>query len=186
MAKMRKEWHSFLLTDYEKEEEFLRQKHRAGQRFVKVKLPGLYYFEDCAPEDVVYRLDFNPQNAVDRESYRKMYEDYGWTYLQDLNEFSYFRKPAAELEEENQIFSDIESKLAMLKRIFYKRMLPIFVVFLLGFMPAYRLVLDGNWYGIEEIILGVVYTVLFLVYVTVIIHCAVGFRRLEKKYNREK
>lgn len=179
----KKEWHWFLLTDYEQEEAFLRRKHQQGQRFVKVELPGRYYFEDCPPEDVVYRLDFNPQQPEEQENYRKMYEDYGWTYLQDLNEFSYFRKPAAELEADNQIFSDMESKLAMLKRIFAKRMLPILAVFLLCFLPGVWKVLTGGWFGIGTFILWGLELLLFVLYVVILIHCGVGFYRLEKKYN---
>lgn len=186
MAEYRKEFHWFLLTDYEQEEEFLRRKHQQGQRFVKVSLPGIYYFEDCTPEDVVYRLDFNPQDPQDRDSYRQMYEDYGWTYLQDLNEYSYFCKPAAELERDNQIFSDMESKLEMLKRIFRKRMLPILTIFILCFLPGVWQVLTNPVSGIGSVIIWCLYLVLFALYIGMLVHCAIGFRRLEKKYTREE
>ena len=186
MKKLKKEWHWFLLTDYEREEEFLRRKHQMGERFVQVKLPGVYYFEPCTPEDMVYRLDFNPQKVADRESYRKMYEDYGWTYLQDLNEFSYFRKPAADLAEDNQIFSDMESKLAMLQRIFCKRMLPIMLVFLAAVLPGLRYVMSGDMSGIGAVILQLIYVLLFAADIYVILRCAIGFHRLKKKYRGEE
>ena len=182
MADYKKEWHWFLLTDYEQEEEFLRRKHRQGQRFVKVELPGLYYFEDCMPEDVVYRLDFNPQNPQDRAGYRQMYEDYGWTYLQDLNEFSYFCKPASQLEADNQIFSDMDSKLAMLQRIFYRRMLPILLVFFVCVLPGLWRALQNQWHGGPGFVLWLLSLVLFGLYLGILLRCGVGFWRLNRKY----
>ena len=38
---------------------------------------------------MIYRIDFNPQKKENRESYLQMFKDYGWEYIQDLNEFSY-------------------------------------------------------------------------------------------------
>ena len=122
-----REFHYFLLPDYEKEEEYLREMHKDGWKFTHVTLPGFYHFEPCEPEDVVYRIDFNPQPADKKRDYIRMFEDYGWEYLQDLNEFSYFRKSA--MEADTEIFSDNASKVDMMRRIFTKRMIPILVVF---------------------------------------------------------
>lgn len=47
------------ITDYDKEEEFLREQHREGWRFKKYLIPGFYLFDRCRPEDVVYRVDFD-------------------------------------------------------------------------------------------------------------------------------
>ena len=63
---------------------------------VKAVSPGFYYFEPCEPEDVAYRLDFNPQEGADKECYLQMDADYGREYIQQLNDFSYFRKRAAD------------------------------------------------------------------------------------------
>ena len=37
-----------------------------------------------------------------KEAYVRLFADYGWEYLQDVNGFSYFRKPSAQFEEERQ------------------------------------------------------------------------------------
>lgn len=185
MAKLKREWHYFVLTDYEQEEEYLRRKHQQGWKLIKVKLPGLYYFEECTPEDMVYRLDFNPQYKQDVERYLQLYQDYGWEYLQDMNEYSYFRKPAADLEEENQIFSDQASKLTMLKRIFRKRMLPILSVFLLCVLPGVRRIFTEQWYGVAGMIAWCVWAALFVLYLSLLLRCGVGFYRLGKKYNEK-
>lgn len=179
-----REFHYFLLTDYEKEETFLREKHNAGYKLVKVALPGFYYFEKCEPEDVVYRLDFNPQTSSERDSYLQMYKDYGWEYMQDLNEYSYFRKSARDLDAaDTEIFSDNESRLDMLKRIFKKRMIPVMVVFLLCVWPQITHLFS---YGEINVAGGVILGIdclFFALYMYILIYCSIGFARLRKKYS---
>ena len=46
------------IADFEAEEEFLREQHKQGWKFVKYTLPGFYTFEASTPEDVIYQLDF--------------------------------------------------------------------------------------------------------------------------------
>lgn len=187
MADTRREFHYFLLPDYEKEEEFLREMHNDGWKFTHVTLPGIYHFEACEPEDVVYRIDFNPQTADKKREYIRMFEDYGWDYLQDLNEFSYFRKAAsdAETEADTEIFSDNASKVDMMRRIFTKRMIPVLVVFLCCMLPN---IINVSRLGIthfspfEGILFGLLYA-LFGLYIGIITHCFIGFHRLSKKYS---
>lgn len=194
--RLRKEYHWFALTDYEQEENFLRKKHNAGYKLAKVTMLGTYYFEKCKPEDVIYKLDFNPQKPEDKDNYIQMYEDYGWEYIQDLNEYSYFRKPAAgeniasEKETANQydseIFSDDESKLEMMKRIFVKKMLPILIIFGAVVIPQFMISLHNNGRSTIGTVLLIMWAVLFAVYVAVIIRCGMGFRRLGQKYKNKK
>lgn len=189
--KLKKEFHYFVLTDYEREEEYLRTMHKKGYKFKKVSLPGIYYFEESKPEDVIYKLDFNPQSKEKRQEYLQIYQDYGWEYLQDMNEYSYFRKKACEGEHEKdlEIFSDEESKMEMLKNIFLKRMLPILCIFLLCIIPPFvklihELVHCQIQGGLEVGLLSLL-TILVVVYFYVIGRCGIGFWRLRKKYNRE-
>ena len=181
----KKESHLFMLTDYEREEEFLRRRHREGWRLLKVTLPGFYTFEKCEPEDVVYRLDFNPQNPGDKQSYLQMYADYGWEYVQDLNDYSYFRKKAEQVEEnELEIFSDAESRIEMLKRIFVKRILPLVIVFAVYMMTQLPYLLFGNVSAaVRAGLLGLM-AFIVLLYSWVFIHCGIGFYKLKKKYQR--
>ena len=190
MADTRREFHYFLLPDYEKEEEFLREMHNDGWKFTHVTLPGIYHFEKCEPEDIVYRIDFNPQPADKKRDYIRMFEDYGWDYLQDLNEFSYFRKAAsdAETEADTEIFSDNASKIDMMQRIFAKRMIPLLVIFLCCVLPntvnIFRLGIT-HFSPFEGILIGLIYA-LFGLYIGIITHCFVGFRRLSKKYSQSE
>ena len=181
-----REFRYFMLPDYEKEEEYLREMHKDGWKFTHVTLPGNYHFEKCEPEDVVYRIDFNPQSADQKRGYVRMFEVYGWEYLQDLNEFSYFRKPAAEADTE--IFSDNASKVDMMRRVFAKRMVPVLVVFLCCLVPNVVNILRLGITHIrpyEYILFGLLYVV-FGLYIGIITHCFVGFRRLARKYSGEE
>ena len=53
---------------------------------------GMYYFEKCVPQDVVYQLDYNKEGLEHKDEYLKMFDDCGWEYLQDYAGYSYFRK----------------------------------------------------------------------------------------------
>lgn len=179
----RREFHYFMLPDYEKEEEYLREMHRDGWKFTHVTLPGVYHFEKCDPDDIVYRIDFNPQSADKKRDYIRMFEDYGWEYLQDLNEFSYFRKSAEEADTE--IFSDNASKVDMMRRIFTKRMIPVLVIFFCCMLPNVTNILRlGITHArpFEYILFGLLFA-LFGLYIGIITHCFVGFRRLSQKYS---
>lgn len=174
------------ITDYEKEEQFLREQHRAGWKFQRYYLPGFYVFDCCAPEDVVYRLDFGQAAKGEKTEYLQMYRDYGWEYLFDFNGFSYFRKPADGTEEEMEIFSDNESRLEMVRRIFRQRMIPLLCVFFFCLIPQLFLQYF-SWleYGhVESMGLTVIFLVLFAVYVCLFIHCGLGIRRLKEKYEK--
>ena len=100
-------FHFWTITDYEKEEQFLRDQHREGWSLRRYLLPGFYLFDRCEPRDTVYRLDFGQAAKWEKTEYLKMYRDYGWEYLFEVNGFSYFRKPSDGAEDEDiEIFSD--------------------------------------------------------------------------------
>lgn len=182
----RRERHFFVLTEYEQEEEYLRRMHGRGWRFERVTLLGRYDFSRCEPEDVVYKLDFRPLRGEDREAFLTIYRDYGWEYIQDLNDYSYFRKPAGDAQEGDlEIFSDGESRLAALRRIFTVKMLPILVIFLCVIVPNLTVALTGG-HTAAGTVLTVMWGVLLAVYLYVLIRCGVGFYRLGKKYSRGK
>ena len=61
MSKKR-EFRYFTINNHKKEEEYLRRMHNSGWRFVKVTGLGVYHFESCTPEDVVYQLDYAAEN----------------------------------------------------------------------------------------------------------------------------
>lgn len=182
----KKERRLFVLSEYEEEEQYLRDMAREGYLLEKVALPGVYHFRKAEPVDMVYRLDFNPKKKEDWDSYLQMYRDYGWEYLQDLNEYSYFYKLAGDSEEENEIFSDNASRIDMMDRIYRRKMLPILVVLLCCLIPQSVWYLNGSLAAGRTIALSVMWMLLILFYVYLIVRCMAGFSRLRKKYDAEK
>ncbi len=92
----KKAFRFFTLFEYEKEQEYLREMHRSGWKFVRVSGFGIYHFEKCTPEDMIYQIDYNQDGIAHKDEYVKMFGDCGWEYLQDYVGYSYFRKPASE------------------------------------------------------------------------------------------
>ena len=54
MKKLKKEIRWFSIMEYEKEENYLSKRHQEGWKFKRVTFPGVYTFERCEPEKVIY------------------------------------------------------------------------------------------------------------------------------------
>ena len=121
MGKRQTKIRFFTIADYNEEQAWLEEQHENGWKLVKVTAPCFFTFEECVPEEVSYRLEFNQTKATD--DYLQMYEDYGWEYIGGCMNWSYFRKPVVEstAEGENEIFSDDESRLNMIDRAIPRR-----------------------------------------------------------------
>lgn len=168
-----KDFRFFSIMEYEEEQEYLRSMHRKGWKFQRVSWPGIYRFERCEPEDIVYQLDYNPEGRKDGKTYTKMFEDCGWEFICDFVGYSYFRKPVSEMHQEEEIFSDDDSKFDMLKRVFQSRMVPMFVIFAVVILPQLFIqLLSGTTYGM--IMFGV-YLILFGIY-------SIVFYKAARKY----
>ena len=136
MAK-KKEIKFFNIMQYEEEAQYLRDMHKKGWKFVKMAGLGMYYFESCEPEDVVYQLDYNQEGIKEKAEYVQMFADCGWEYLQDAFGYSYFRKPADEMQGEESIFCDDASRLEMMNRVFKGRLIPLIVIFCCCILPQF-------------------------------------------------
>lgn len=176
----------FTLSEYEEEEQYLNHMARKGYLFEKVILPGIYHFKKSDPVNMIYRIDFNPTKKEDWDSYLQMYQDYGWTYIQDLNEYSYFCKVAEADDEANEIFSDNQSRIDMMERIIRKKMLPVTAIFLCCVIPQAIRMADGMYTDRISISFYILWLLLIVLYVYVIARCMAGFSRLRKKYEVEK
>lgn len=125
----------FSVADHEKEQEYLSGMHRMGWEIARVGLPCFYHFEACKPENMVYQLDYYQESKVRREEYLKMFEDCGWEYLFDFMDYHYFRKPAAMMDGQEEIFCDDESRLDMMRRVFRGRVVFLLIIFLVAVLP---------------------------------------------------
>lgn len=164
----------FTIADYQEEEIWLREQHKNGRKIQKIVLPCFYIFEECEPEDVIYRLDY--KNSKADNTYIQMFQDYGWEYFADCAGWHYLRKPASEmeLEEEKDIFSDNTSRLEMVQNVFRTRMVPLMIILLCCILPQlYRL----DSHGMDGV-LKVVFAFLLVIYLYLIAHCTFKLKKI--------
>lgn len=173
----------FTIADHEEEEVWLRDQHKNGWKLSRMIPPCFYVFEQCTPEDVVYRLDY--ENNAESANYFQMFRDYGWEYIGRCVGWLYFRKPLSEMgsEQDGEIFSDSESRIAMINHVIKTRLLPILVIFLCCVLPNFFASIATS----DPV--AAAFTVLFalmtLLYLYLLIHCGLKLRRLKKKYTND-
>ncbi len=172
---IKKQFKWFTIFEYEKEQDYLREMQKLGWKLVKVTGIGMYYFEKCVPQDVVYQLDYNKDGITNKEEYLKMFNDCGWEYIQDYVGYSYFRKTVAEDGIAEEIFCDQESRLYMMKRVLKSRMIPLLGIFFAVLLPQFIM----NLFGYHN------YVVAWFVGSILVIYLAV-FTRYFLKYNQYK
>lgn len=172
----KKEFRWFTIFEHEKEQAYLHDAHMAGWRFVKVTGLGMYHFVKCEPDDVVYQLDYNQEGSANRDEYIKMFADCGWEYLQEFYGYSYFRKRAADMNGDEEIFCDDSSRLAMMERVLKGRLSPMLVIFSACLLPQFLLNLANGHYSVAAFFGGILG-----VYVFVFAGFAVHYYRLRNR-----
>ena len=173
----------FTIMEWEKEQDFLRQEGLKGWRFTKATLLGIYHFEKCEPEDVVYQLDYNPDGIAHKEQYVQMFQDCGWEYIQDYFGYSYFRKPASEMAGDEEIFCDDASRLDMMKRVFKGRLIPLLAIFFLIIIPQMiqQSLIDTPF----SRGLMILFCIMFVVYLGMFISFAIPYWKYYKSVHKE-
>ena len=171
----RKEFKIFTIVNHKEEEQYLRQQHNAGWKFIKVTGVGIYHFEKCQPEDVVYQLDYNQEGSSDKAEYIRMFADCGWDYIQEFFGYSYFRKRVADMNGEEEIFCDDSSRLAMMERVYKGRLVPLLVIFFAVLLPQFISNLSRGNYGVS-LFLGAVLSI----YVVIFVYFAVRYHQQKK------
>lgn len=161
----------FTIFDYEKEQEYLRKMHKSGWKLVKVSGLGMYSFEKCDPEDVVYQLDYNQDGLNNKDEYLKMFDDCGWEYIQDYAGYSYFRKASAGDDSAEEIFCDEESRFQMMQRVLKGRMLPLLAIFFTLLLPQFIMNLSSRRNYFVAILIGAV----LLLYIVIFIESLVKY-----------
>lgn len=182
MGKRQTKIRFFTIADYNEEQTWLEEQHKNGLKLVKVTAPCFFTFEECVPEEVSYRLEFNKGKVTD--DYLQMYEDYGWEYIGECMNWSYFRKPVVEsaVEGENEIFSDDESRLNMIDRIVHTRLIPVIAALITVISINMRSMLEesGVWYGSARGVVNIVLIAILVVDICLVSHCLRKFRKLKK------
>ncbi len=178
MGKIKRKIAFFTIPEYKKEEDWLKEQHKAGLKLVKATLPCFYTFEECEAEDVVYQLDYNEEGLKNKAEYVKMYEDCGWEHITDMSGYSYFRKSVSQMAEKEEIFSDDESKMDMIERVFKGRMIPSLIIFFGVIIP--QLIMQGLMGEPENWILFGFFGIMFGLYVTAFIKFGICYAKLKK------
>ncbi len=172
----------FTITQYQQEEEYLSSMHEQGWKLTKIIFPGLYHFQKCEPQKVVYRLDYNQEGIDHKAEYVQMFTDCGWNYLFDFMGYSYFCKQGNQMEDKEEIFCDDASRYEMMKRVFRGRIIPLIIVFMCIVIP--QLVSNTLGYGdggILQDVISVIFLILAVLYLAIFGVTAYWFYQYEKK-----
>lgn len=182
MKNEKKEFKWFSVPEWKKEEAYLREQHKNGWKFVKVTSLGVYHFVKCEPEDVVYQLDYNQEGIAHKEEYIQMFQDCGWEYLMDYVGYSYFRKPLAEMNEEEEIFCDDESRMDMIQRVFKGRVTPLLIIFFCCIIPQ----LVMQYHGKSAVNEGLFYLffAMFILYFILFLQFGIQFWKMKSQLKK--
>ncbi|MDE6219985.1 MAG: DUF2812 domain-containing protein [Lachnospiraceae bacterium] len=164
----------FPIPTWKKEENYLREQHQNGWKFVKLNGVCLYHFQKCEPEDIIYQLDYNPDSTSQKSEYIQMFRDCGWEYLQNYVGYSYFRKAASEMNgTEEEIFCDDTSRLDMMKRVFTGRMIPLLIIFFLIIIP--QIIVQSRIHTPAHRSLMAIFCVMLCLYLGIFVSFAVSY-----------
>lgn len=169
----------FTIPQWREEKQYLREMHKKGWKFQSVSGLGGYHFQRCQPEDVVYRLDYNQDSVSRKDEYIQTFQDCGWEYMQNFWGYSYFRKRVADMGgQEEDIFCDEESRIAMMKRVFLGRMTPLLVIFFLVIIP--QIFVQFQFDRMENRILAIFFCVMLALYLLIFFSFGIQFWRYYK------
>ena len=169
----------YTIMEYEKEQEWLSRQHRQGWKLTAAAA-CFYRFERCAPEDVVYQLDYNPEGRKHPEEYVQLFRDCGWEHVLDNVGYSYFRKPAAQMQGREEIFCDEASRMEMFRRILCHRMLPLLILMVGAFLPLITMDLLEADSAADALAIGIPAGLVVALYIAVFAQCALQYIRLRK------
>jgi hypothetical protein len=105
-----------VFINIEKEERWLNKQLQKGYRCTNISGLGFYTFEKT-DKRYIMRLDYQDYLSKKKfEDYKGIYEDFGWNYIKgySLSGIRYWQK---ENDDQNEIFSDRQSKAHYYKRI---------------------------------------------------------------------
>jgi hypothetical protein len=104
------------IFNYEFIAEFLQEQHKEGWKLVKILPFGIFCFEECEPEDMVYCIDEDTFSVVDDKTpYLDAFADCGWEFIQMFRNCNFFRKRKDAFVEGEEWPVDRAAKLNKLK-----------------------------------------------------------------------
>ena len=91
----------FTIFDLDKVEDYLHEMHLKGWKFKSNRF-GFFYFEQCQPDDVIYRV-WNTSYLRKNEMELQSVKDRGWEFVGNCS-YTVFRKAKCNLVPNDQIF----------------------------------------------------------------------------------
>jgi cation transport ATPase len=125
------------------------------------------------------RLEYSDVPLDSRPDYEMMMRDYGWECLHEGAGWSYFARPTDSNPANNELFTDDASRLAMIRKIFRRRYMALFLLLVFLIIPG--IVESSMGQGVSVSL--IVWMVLAAIYVFALAYCGFGFRRLLKKHD---
>ena len=172
--------------DYDKQEKYYSDMHAKGWALMTQNSNGVaatvrQIFEKCEPANVVYKIGYNAVKT-DRDSYIKMFEDYGWEFIGTNQNYYYFRKNADGVShEELDIFSDDESRLDMAKKAVMAGLPILLICTFCILIPQTLNLLRLKGRDVGDWAMVGLYVVLWVVYVWGYLGAYLSYRRHKKQ-----
>ena len=163
----RVEFRIFTIIDLDKEEEYLHEMHLKGWRY-RTSCFGFFYFEECQPEDVLYRV-FDKKLSKKYHHQLGNLKDGGWE-LVETGSSLVFRKAVSDLLPDDEVFcKDLEFRWALVI-LRLRASITALLGGLLACLVLYRETLSQCCF------------VIFALYALMISYLIYSFYRLKKKY----
>ena len=93
----------FTILDLDKVEDYLRKMHLKGWKYKSNRF-GFFYFEQCRPDDVIYRV-WNTSYLRKNEMMLESIKDRGWEFVEGCP-YSVFRKVTSDFASNDQFCMD--------------------------------------------------------------------------------
>ena len=162
----RVEFRIFTILDLDKEEEYLQEMHLKGWRYRTSRF-GLFYFDQCQPEDVIYRI----YDSRFLKKYKHELQDFrnsGWELI-EAGSCSILRKSSSDLLPEDQVYM---SKCLRWEVILY-RLRSCTATFSGGLVVCMSLFREN---------LSISFFIIFVLYALMFSYLIYGYFRLKRKY----
>lgn len=156
----------FTIFDLDKVEDYLHEMHLKGWKF-KSNCFGFFYFEQCRPDDVIYRVwntSYLRKNEVDLQSFK----DRGWEFVGNCS-YTVFRKATCDVDLNDQSFVDNRLRWADVKSRLRTSTVSISGGLVIC-MSLFRESLSQSFF------------LIFVLYALMISYLIYSFYRLKKKY----
>ena len=157
----------FTIVDLDKEEEYLHEMHLKGWRY-RTSCFGLFYFEECQPGDVLYRV-FDKKLGKKYHHQLGNLKDGDWE-LVETGSSLVFRKAVSDLLPDDEVFcKDLKFRWVMVNL----RLRASIAALLGGFLACLLLYRES---------LSQSFFVIFMLYVLMFSYLIYGYFRLKRKY----